>query len=244
MKKIITLLLILPFTCICIAQSTQLKDLHFNHLSVKSGLPDGAIFASLQDKEGYIWIGTQPGLVRYDGYTTKVYKFDAKDPIHTFINTIYEDRSGELWVGTSYKGLYHYNRATDTFVNYTHNPKDVNSLGAGGVVSMHDDSDGNLWMILPDLDGKMNYVNLFDTKKHQFKHYGILEKEHQHINASNYTNLFEDSKGRIWIGSNNGIYDYAPAADKFIPHFASANPSQQKYIAPQQEDVAHPELSG
>ena len=50
---------------------------------------------------------------------------------------------------------------------------------------------------------------MFDTKKHQFKHFGILEKGNHYINASVYSNLFEDSKGRIWIGTNNGIYEYA-----------------------------------
>ncbi len=59
-----------------------------------------------------------------------------------------------------------------------------------------------------------------------------------------YTNLFEDSKGRIWIGTNNGIYEYAPAGDKFIPHFASADPSQQKNIGPQQKMLHIRELSG
>src|SRR5438045_1218536 len=114
MKKVIILTLILPFTCICIAQSTQLSDLHFNRLSIKNGLPSDIITACLQDKEGYIWIGTQAGLVRYDGYTTRVYHFGLEDPIRLNISSIYEDRSGELWAGTHDGGLYNYNCATDT----------------------------------------------------------------------------------------------------------------------------------
>ena len=117
-----------------------------------------------------------------------------------------------------YEGLYHYNRATDTFVHYKHNPKDANSMSAGTIISMHDDRKGNLWVILSDgFDSKGKHLNLFDTKKHQFKHYDILEKGGHYINASEYINLFEDSKGHIWIGTNNGIYEYAPAGDKFIP---------------------------
>jgi len=240
MRKVFILLLILPFTLSCIAQSTQNKELHFNHLSIKNGLPENVITASLQDKEGYIWIGTQAGLVRYDGYSTKVYKFKIDDPIHSLINVIYEDRSGELWIGTGFEGLYHYNRAADTFVNYMPGPKDPNGLGTDGIISIQDDRNGNLWMMLSQFDLKMKYVYFFDTKKHQFKHFGYLEKGNQYINATNFTNLFEDSKGRMWVGSTNGIYEYISAGDKFISHFTTADSSQQKILVPQQEDAAHP----
>jgi ligand-binding sensor domain-containing protein len=239
MKKIITLLLILPFTCICIAQSTQPNELHFNRLLVKNGLPIDAVFTSLQDKEGYMWIGTQAGLVRYDGYTCKVYQFGIDPPLNAGVGSIYEDHAGELWIGTIYKGLYHYIRATDSFVHYINNSNSANRLDAGRIESMHDDRNENLWMILSDLFGN-NYLNFFDTKKHQFKQFGISEKGNRFINASKYFNLFEDSKGRIWIGTNNGIYEYSPAGDKFIPHFTSDDPSQQKFIGLQQEDAAHP----
>ena len=54
-------------------QNSQPGELHFNHLFVKDGMPEGRAASIVQDKEGYMWIGTQKGLVRYDGYNTKVY---------------------------------------------------------------------------------------------------------------------------------------------------------------------------
>ncbi len=241
MQKAIIFLLMLPLACCCIAQSTQPSELHFNHLSIKNGLPEGVITATLQDKEGYIWIGTQAGLVRYDGYAAKVYQFGIEDPLHATISSIYEDRLGELWIGSMYEGLYHYNRTTDTFLHYRHDPKDANSVGAGSIISIHEDGNGNLWMTLADnFDFKGRHVNLFDTKTHQVKHFGVLEKGNHYINASEYNNLLEDIKGRMWIGTNNGIYEYTSQGDKFIPHSASSDSSQQKTITPQLEDAAHP----
>src|SRR5437867_2447953 len=240
MRKVLILLLILPLICICNAQSNQLNELHFNHLTIKSGLPEDFITATLQDKEGYIWIGTQAGLVRYDGYTTKVYKFGLDDPNRYTITCIYEDRKGELWIGTLYEVLYHYDRAGDSFSHYTHNYKDDIGADNGGITSIHDDRNGNLWMIMSDIETKGKYINLFDTKKHQFKQFGILEKGNQYISASVITNSFEDNKGRTWIGTNNGIYEYTPASDKFIPHLASADSSQQKRFHHLTEDAAHP----
>src|SRR4051812_2815003 len=120
MKKLYCLLCLLAvFTCY-----SQPDNLHFNRLSVKDGLPSDIINSTLQDKEGYMWIGTQGGLVRYDGYKTRAYQFGLEDPTRFDISSVYEDRSGELWVGTTHGDLYHYNRATDTFVHYEHNPKD------------------------------------------------------------------------------------------------------------------------
>jgi ligand-binding sensor domain-containing protein len=127
MKKALIFLLILPFACICVAQSNEPNELHFNRLSIKNGLPEGVIRMILQDKEGYMWIGTQGGLVRYDGYTPKVYQFGIEDPIRATVSSIYEDRAGELWIGTMYEGLYHYNRATDTFTHYSLNKNTISS---------------------------------------------------------------------------------------------------------------------
>ena len=110
MSKVINVLLMLLINSICSAQDPQLNELHFNHLSIKDGLPEAMVNASLQDKEGYMWIGTQAGLVRYDGYATKLYKFDLDDPIHSLVNAIYEDRSGELWIAVSYEGLYKFSQ--------------------------------------------------------------------------------------------------------------------------------------
>ncbi|MGN6616220.1 MAG: ligand-binding sensor domain-containing protein [Ilyomonas sp.] len=239
MKKAFILLFILPLSCVCIGQNLQPKELHFNHLSIKDGLPEAWVNASLQDKEGYIWIGTQAGLVRYDGYTTKLYKFNLDDPIHSLINVIYEDHAGKLWIGVSYEGLYQYDRAADTFVNYMHHQRDPYSDYA--IVGIHDDRNGNLWMIWANFNYTKGNITLFDTKKHQLKSFSNLHKRNQNINASLFLpNLFEDSKGRIWVGSNNGIYQYDSAGNKFIPHFATADSAQQKSMVPQQEDAGHP----
>ena len=239
MKKIIALLLILSFTCICMAQSTQLKELHFNRLSIKNGLPEGVITSMVQDKEGYIWVGTQGGLVRYDGYSAKVYQFGIKDPLRASVVSVYETPAGELWIGSAYNGLYHYNRAADTFFHYKLNSP-VNGSNATFIISILEDLRGNPWMIMVDPQTGGGSVNMFDTKKHQFTEFGFFEKSNHHINASQCLNLCADSKGHIWLGTNNGFYEYSSSAAKFIPHFATTDSSQQKRFDRLTEDAVHP----
>jgi hypothetical protein len=140
-------------------------------------------------------VGTQGGLVRYDGYSAKVYQFGIEDPLRVTVEFVYETPEGELWIGTIYEELYQYNRATDAFLHYKNNPKDSINVGTySGITSIHDDRNGNLWMIMSDFESGGKNVKLFDTKTHQFKQFGMLEKGNRYINASVYTNSFEDSK--------------------------------------------------
>src|SRR5512135_2343428 len=82
----------------------------FEHLSSKDGLSQNAGLDIFQDSRGYLWIGSQDGLNRYDGYSFKVYKHDPEDPTsisHNSILKITEDENGILWIGTWGGGLSH-----------------------------------------------------------------------------------------------------------------------------------------
>src|SRR5689334_13293246 len=143
MRQVFVLLLILPLSCVA---QIKLNELHYNHLSINNGLPEDYISAMLQDSEGYMWIGTQAGLVRYDGYAAKVYKFGFDDPDRCSITCIYEDRSGQLWIGTVDEELYQYDRAADSFLHHVHHANYASNKVTlfGGIQSMHDDGAGNL----------------------------------------------------------------------------------------------------
>ena len=73
-----------------------------------------------QDKFGYIWIGTENGLNRFDGYKFTVYKNNPQDStslMFNIVNKVFCDKSGNLWVGTN-TGMQLYNDITDSFVKY------------------------------------------------------------------------------------------------------------------------------
>ena len=73
-----------------------------------------------QDKSGYIWIGTENGLNRFDGYKFTVYKNipeDSTSLMFNIVNKVFCDRNGHLWVGTN-TGLQRYDEASDSFINF------------------------------------------------------------------------------------------------------------------------------
>ena len=127
---------LLPWLLLLVLNSnSQPKQLRFNRLSVENGLPGNNITQIIQDKEGYMWIGTDAGLVRYDGYQVKSYKLGITKSL--FINKIYEDHSGKLWIHSDNK-LFQYNRSADSFI--------LKKLIPGSILSIQDDNRGNIWL--------------------------------------------------------------------------------------------------
>jgi ligand-binding sensor domain-containing protein len=87
------------------------------HYQVKDGLSDNLITCFMQDKQGYLWIGTRDGLNRFDGYNFRVYRnedIDIESQRYNRINYITLDREGNLWISMRI-GLYKYDVESDSF---------------------------------------------------------------------------------------------------------------------------------
>ena len=83
--------------------AAEQPNLRFQHLSVEEGLSQASVNTVLQDRNGFMWFGTQEGLNRYDGYRFTTFAFNPADPTslaNDSVKDILEDRSGVLWVGT------------------------------------------------------------------------------------------------------------------------------------------------
>src|SRR6187551_1901879 len=89
----------------------QNQSLKFEHLGKKEGLSQINVGSIIQDKRGFIWIGTRDGLNKYDGYNFTVYRSDANDTASisaNFVWTLKEDKEGNIWIGTVSGGLNKY----------------------------------------------------------------------------------------------------------------------------------------
>ena len=109
-----TLLAILFLVGVRFAHS---QPYYFRHYQVENGLSNNAVICSAQDKKGFLWFGTKDGLDRFDGYSFKVFRHDAKQQGSigsNFIHSLFVDKDDILWVGTE-KGLYRYDATTESF---------------------------------------------------------------------------------------------------------------------------------
>jgi diguanylate cyclase (GGDEF)-like protein len=171
----------------------------FEHLDRRSGLSNLSVSSIVQDRDGFIWFGTQGGLNRYDGRTFKVYSndpFDSERLIHNLIQTMtYDEAQHELWIGT-YQGISRYDIANDVFINYS---VDKDGLSNAVVVAFEKDSQGNMWV------GTLDGLNKIDIKTGQIKTYDVPGKVVRDLKL--------DTKGKLWIGSYEGLLYFDEAAD-------------------------------
>ncbi|MBL0345548.1 two-component regulator propeller domain-containing protein [Candidatus Villigracilis affinis] len=173
----------------------------FEHLTIEDGLSQNAGLAIFQDSRGYLWIGTQDGLNRYDGYGFKIYKHDPDDPnslSHNSILSMGEDKNGSLWIGTWGGGLNRYDPATETFTRYLTDPEAPASLSDGTIYSIKSDSNGDLW--IATLAG----LDRYNPETNTFEHFKNDPNNPNSLSSDAVSYIFEDSNHQLWIGTGAG----------------------------------------
>jgi len=158
-----------------------------------------------------MWIATNSGLCRYDGYNIKVYQNDPADTnsiCHNNIRSnIIEDKEGKIWMGTLF-GLNKLDPVTEKFTRYTHNPENPNSISSNGARSLFLDKDGVLWIGTAFNGG----LNKYDSLTDGFTHYNLQPPD---TLINNILSLHEDQSGIFWIGSSQGLYQFNRNNEKF-----------------------------
>ncbi|MEZ0395952.1 MAG: two-component regulator propeller domain-containing protein [Anaerolineales bacterium] len=187
--------------------------IRFGHLGPAEGLSQSMVTCILQDDQGFLWIGTQDGLNRYDGYTFRVFRPDPADPTSisdNWINTIFQDSQGYLWVGTN-EGLNRYDPKTGQFRRFLNDPDNPESLINNTVQVVFEDSRGTLWV------GTADGLDRFSPARNGFIHYYTETFLPPDISSNNITAIHEDVNGGLWIGTNGGgLNRYIRTLDGFL----------------------------
>lgn len=198
----------------------------FQKISLEEGLSQGIVNVILQDRQGFIWFGTQDGLNRYDGYNFKVYKSNSEDPASlsdNWIESLFEDKDGYIWIGTYQGGLNKYDPLTDTFTHFIFNPNNPASIGSGTIYAILQDRSGTLWV------GSEDGLNKFDPATNSFTHYRNNPNAPNSLSNNNIHAIYQSQGGSLWIGTlGGGLERFDPITGKF-QHFR-ANPDAKSAI--------------
>lgn len=211
-----TLIIMIIISVIVIINQVEVlaytKNMNFRNITNEDGLSQATVETIIQDKQGYIWIGTNDGLNRYNGYDFKVFRHDEdiKNTItNNYIVDLQEDHYGNIWVGTA-NGLSKINPIDESITNYL-SSKENGNLSHYNIGDILVTKEG--YVLVGTSDG----LNLYNKEKDEFER--ILSKNEDLTNQYIYT-LAEDGNGDIWISTKNGLNKVDIKNNK-IHHFYS-----------------------
>ena len=197
----------------CMYIGAQPNMMEFGHISTQNGLSNSDINAIVQDKDGFIWFGTEYGLNRYDGYEMRFYRNipgDLTSISDNSINYLYIDYEGTLWIGTSRGGLCKYVKNSDSFISYLHDPKNIKSISFDYVTDITEDKLHTLWICtlegLSRFNRKTNDFTQFKGRKDisPLSNVGNVAKSSNFLKEINLRSITADNEGRLWIGYEHG----------------------------------------
>ena len=195
---------------ICLLQltiaSAQPRHIEFTSLTSRDGLLSNSVSAILKDRYGWIWFATDDGLNKYDGTNFTIYRHKTGDTTSLRANEIlalHEDRSGNLWVGTSGGALSLFDRSRDNFINYPAGSNIPGLLPNAVITSICSDYLGNIWI------AQYESLYVLQPATRQLSRIDITPSlAGDSTDKMSYSCVFEDSRHRIWAGTDKGLFLY------------------------------------
>ena len=191
------------------ARWSALADPVFQTLGVAAGLPNPMALAAVQDRDGFLWVGTGSGLARWDGYRFRTYGSDGQKPDDlpdTYVQALRLGPDGALWIGTSAGGLVRYDKDHDSFI-----PVPVAGRRSGRIeirAFADDDTPG----LLVGGGGGLYHLDNDDT------HPRLIPKtkdETRGLPPGRVFSLLRDKRGALWVGTGHGVFRRDPGAPAF-----------------------------
>jgi diguanylate cyclase (GGDEF)-like protein len=186
-------------------------NMRFSRLGLEEGLAQSSVSSILQDRQGYIWMGTEDGLHRYDGYSFRIFRNDPEDPgsiSESQIYALHEDRAGNIWVGTLNGGLNRFDPIAGTFSHFRAG-RAADTLSHDTVYTILEDRSGSIWV------GTERGLNRLDPATGKVMRYLAGQPGGEGLRHSMIWALHEDPKGRIWVGTNDGVSRFDPRTGRF-----------------------------
>ncbi len=183
----------------------QTRPFVFEHLSQEQGLAQVSISCVNQDQQGFLWLGTEDGLVRYDGYSFMGIGFESDDPAvraSRRVSSISVGADGDLWVAFSERGLARLNPVSGKLAPVPIVVEgETNPVGMS-VTAVTEDRDGNLWL---GTSGGGLFVR--DAKSRSFTRAALAAPLGTAGRSLEVTALFQDLSGGMWVGTRqDGLF--------------------------------------
>ena len=192
---------------------TNLKNYATNTYSINSGLPSKSTTCAIKDRNGFLWVGTQNGLCRFDGYQFKTFinvPGDSTSITNNYINAITEDKKGRIWVGTL-DGLNLLDPLTEKFKRFNHQDQVPGSLSNNKIWALLADRDNNIWV------GTDDGFDRFIEQKQSFEVFQPDASNPSAIKGKSVNAIIEDRANNLWLGNwSGGLNRFNKGTKKFV----------------------------
>lgn len=179
---------------------SQEGTIKFENVSTREGLSQSSPNCIFQDSRGILWIGTEDGLNKYDGYSFIVYKPEVNNPgsiSNNRIKCIIESKDGNLWIGTNGGGLNVYDRKKDLFEYF--DGYDSSYFNHKIINCLHENDDGTIWA------GTNNGLLRIEPSKKNTLLFVHDPYNSASISDDLITCVTSDNYGYLWVGTQNGL---------------------------------------
>ncbi len=185
--------------------------LKFDQLTKKNGLTSNYILDIYQDREGYIWVATNDGLNKYNGYTFETFinlPGDSLSISDNLISSLAEDDKGNLFIGTK-KGLNLYNKKSNTFTTQIKNFQFPDTLSTEFIRKIYPDSNNIMW--IETASGKLVKVKTATGDMQFYEH-----SPPTMVDTYFYHALHKDPNGQLWLGGRYmGLFRFDQETEEF-----------------------------
>lgn len=199
--------------------SAQDRPMAFERLSLEQGLSQSSVLSVFQDSRGFMWLGTEDGLNRYDGISFTTYRYDPSDSSslpNNMVWAIAEDRDGDLWIGTEGGGVARWDRQSDRFVR-------IGGPAAGSaglsprVRALHVAEDASLWIGTKDAG-----LARLEPRSGSLQRYRNDPGDATSLSHDGVYAIVPDRAGRLWVGTDGGLNRLDPRTGKFVRYVHDA----------------------
>ncbi len=188
----------------------QKELINWTYFGNEDGFKSSTVRCFFQDRDGFMWIGTESGLYRFDGSEFKLYENDSRDSLSLGDNSIYsllQDSEGYIWVGTN-NGYSIYNPISDKFKAFKEYYDEEGLRHAlGATLSLIEDNQGQIWRGSHGIG--LCLINHHGTKKmFSYKNPDLSQEQLDNLNNTNkiIQDRFDDNI--IWILGELGLFKF------------------------------------
>jgi len=204
-------------SALTLSADSEVRTIRFQHLGVEEGLSNSRAYALLQDSRGFLWVGTEDGLNRYDGSSMVVHRARLEDDhglASSQVRALFEDDRKRLWVGGG--GTLHlYDRRTDRFERF---PLEGKGGGPAGLAisAIRGDARGRVWV------GTQKGLFRVDPATATSIHFGHDSADAASLSHDGVVSLLLDRRQQLWVGTRSGLNRYHEETGRFIRAFQGA----------------------